>query len=58
MVFDFKDYEIVFLIEDLYVFYGKFEVILEGDLQFECYKISVLIGLFGFGKLIYLCLLN
>ncbi|KLD61501.1 phosphate ABC transporter ATP-binding protein, partial [Lactiplantibacillus plantarum] len=58
MAFDPKDHEIALSTEDLHVFYGKSEAISEGDLQFERYKISALIGPSGSGKSTYLRSLN
>ncbi|MCG0808616.1 phosphate ABC transporter, ATP-binding protein [Lactiplantibacillus plantarum] len=58
MAFDLKDHEIALSTEDLHVFYGKSEAISEGDLQFERYKISALIGPSGSGKSTYLRSLN
>ncbi|ALO03655.1 phosphate ABC transporter ATP-binding protein PstB [Lactiplantibacillus paraplantarum] len=58
MTFDPKDHEIALSTEDLHVFYGNSEAISEGDLQFERYKISALIGPSGSGKSTYLRSLN
>ncbi|WP_423245978.1 phosphate ABC transporter ATP-binding protein PstB [Periweissella cryptocerci] len=53
-----EDAEIALETKDLKVFYGNNEALSEGDLQFERYKITSLIGASGSGKSTFLRSLN
>lgn len=52
------DAEIALSTHDLHVFYGENEAVQEGDLEFERYKITSLIGASGSGKSTFLRSLN
>ncbi len=56
--FDPKEHEIALSTEDLQVFYGDNHAFHDGNLQFERYKITSLIGASGSGKSTYLRSLN
>ncbi|MCF6164472.1 phosphate ABC transporter ATP-binding protein PstB [Furfurilactobacillus rossiae] len=56
--FDETTHEIALSTHDLHVFYGDNEALTEGDLQFERYKITALIGASGSGKSTFLRSLN
>lgn len=56
--FDEQEHEIALSTHNLHVYYGDNEALSEGDLQFERYKITALIGASGSGKSTFLRSLN
>lgn len=56
--FDSNEHEIAIATKKLQVFYGDNHALFDGDLEFERYKITSLIGASGSGKSTYLRSLN